>query len=390
MFLDVTMKRNPALIESAIWYHQQGLIEPDTYVVDLDAVLGNGAMMRQVAEECKIELYFMTKQFGRNPLVAQELQKLGYKGAVAVDYKEAKLLIDAGVHVGNLGHLVQTPSCLVEEFVRQQPDVITVYTVAKAQEISQAARKIGWTQPIMLRVIGEQDVIYPGQEGGFYLSQLWEVGEQIRALPNIKIVGVTSFPCFTYEQAQQNIIATANVQTVLAAKRLLEEQGHVINQVNLPSATCVHTIPKIAKYGGTHGEPGHGLLGSTPLHAVTVQPEIPAMVYVSEISHVLGANSYCYGGGYYRRSHISGGLVGQNLSNAMRVRAAKPDAESIDYYFTLQEKLAVGATAVFAFRSQVFVTRSDVAIIRGNSTGQPKLLGVYNSLGQLLKRGESQ
>jgi hypothetical protein len=57
MFLDVTMKRNPQLIESAIWYHQQGLIGPDTYVVDLDAVLGNGAIMQQVAEEHKIKLW---------------------------------------------------------------------------------------------------------------------------------------------------------------------------------------------------------------------------------------------------------------------------------------------------------------------------------------------
>lgn len=388
MFLDVTMKRNPQLMESAIWYHQQGLLQPDTYVVDLDTVLGNGAMIQQAAEEYKIKLYFMTKQFGRNPLVARELQKLGYQGAVAVDYKEAKLLMDAGVHVGNIGHLVQTPSCLVEEFVRHQPDVITVYSVEKAQEISQAAGKLGRIQPIMLRVMGENDVIYPGQAGGFYLTELCQRGEEIAKLPNVRIAGVTAFPCFYYQQEQQDILPTPNIQTVLKAKSILEAQGVVIEQVNLPSATCVHTIPTIAKYGGTHGEPGHGLLGSTPLHGVTGQPEIPAMVYVSEVSHVLGSASYCYGGGYYRRSQLTEGLVGRNLAKAIRVKAEKPDAQSIDYYFTLQEKLEVGATALFAFRSQVFVTRSDVAIIQGIQSGRPKLLGIYNSLGQLVKSGE--
>ena len=33
-------------------------------------------------------------------------------------------------------------------------------------------------------------------------------------------------------------------------------------------------------------------------------PEIPALVYVSEISHNLDGHSYFYGGGYYRRGHF--------------------------------------------------------------------------------------
>ena len=43
------------------------------------------------------------------------------------------------------------------------------------------------------------------------------------------------------------------------------------------------TIPEIRKLGGHQGEPGHALTGTTPLHAVLDLPEIPALVYVSEI-----------------------------------------------------------------------------------------------------------
>lgn len=33
------------------------------------------------------------------------------------------------------------------------------------------------------------------------------------------------------------------------------------------------------------------------------------------------------------------------------------------------------------FRTQIFVTRSDVALIQGISTGQPTIAGLYDSLG---------
>ncbi len=34
----------------------------------------------------------MTKQFGRNPWLAEKLLALGYSGIVAVDYKEARVM----------------------------------------------------------------------------------------------------------------------------------------------------------------------------------------------------------------------------------------------------------------------------------------------------------
>lgn len=38
MFLESTLKYNKKLIEAALSFHQQGIISPNTYVLDLDTV----------------------------------------------------------------------------------------------------------------------------------------------------------------------------------------------------------------------------------------------------------------------------------------------------------------------------------------------------------------
>ncbi len=41
MFLDVTSRRNPRLLDAAVMLHQTGQILPDTYVLDLDTIEHN-------------------------------------------------------------------------------------------------------------------------------------------------------------------------------------------------------------------------------------------------------------------------------------------------------------------------------------------------------------
>ena len=91
MFLDKLCKTNPNLIQTAVHMHQQEQIMPDTYVVDVDQFLENAKAILQKANEQNIELYYMLKQIGRNPYLAKELEKIGYKGAVVVDFKEAEI-----------------------------------------------------------------------------------------------------------------------------------------------------------------------------------------------------------------------------------------------------------------------------------------------------------
>ena len=51
----------------------------------------------------------MTKQFGRNPYVAQKIHDAGIEKAVVVDFKEALIMMEQGLPLGNVGHLVQIP-----------------------------------------------------------------------------------------------------------------------------------------------------------------------------------------------------------------------------------------------------------------------------------------
>lgn len=384
MFLNATLKRNTALIDAAFEFHQKGIIEPDTYILDLDAIIENGSLIKKEADKYGIKLYFMTKQLGRNPYIAKELMKLGYDGAVAVDFRESETLYKAGIKIGHAGHLVQIPNSRLEPLLKAKPEVITIYSLDKAEQISKTAQKLGIIQNIMLRVIGEDDIQYAGQHGGFLLRQLHEAVNMLNKLPNIKLAGVTSFPCFLYNEKNQDIESTNNINTLKKAQQIIEDiTGYKLTQINTPSATCCSSIKLIAENGGTHGEPGHGLLGTTPLHAAKEEPEKPAIVYVSEVSHNFNGSGYCFGGGHYRRSHVENALVGKSISESSMLKVKTPDSESIDYYFELNNPCEIGDTVIMSFRSQIFVTRSKVAIVKGISKGNPQIVGIYDSQGNL-------
>lgn len=393
MFLSVTLKRNPALVEAAVNLHRSGAVSPNTYVLDLDAIAYNTRLLAQAADQAGIRLYMMTKQIGRNPEVARLVAANGIRRAVAVDPWEALLLGRSGIALGNVGHLVQIPSGMIEEILSYQPEVVTVYSVEKAAQISRVACRMGRTQKLLLRVVGPEDVLYEGQQGGFRESELIEAAREILRLPGVQIAGVTSFPCFLYDEKQGAISPLANARTVLrSAERLSEALDISLEQINMPSATCVSTIPMLKELGATHGEPGHALTGTTPLHQRGDQPEMPAMVYVSEVSHMDGDYAYVYGGGFYRRSQAEEAIVGKKFPGITdcRVRVRETPPQYIDYYGALERggcRIEVGDTAIFAFRTQIFVTRSQVALVEGIQRGRPSLKGIYDSLGQPVTKG---
>ena len=128
--------------------------------------------------------------------------------------------------------------------------------------------------------------------------------------PHLEIKGVTSFPCYLYDGEARDVLPTKNLETVKCAVEILKTCGIDIALINTPSATCCRTIDRMAEFGGNCGEPGHGLSGTTPMHAVYELEERPAVVYVSEISHNFMGNAYCFGGGHYRRSHVKKVRVG--------------------------------------------------------------------------------
>lgn len=383
MFIKSTLWRNPDLIRLAVHLHRSGQIGPNTYVIDRDAVVRNSQQLAAAGQQHALSLYFMSKQFNRNPVLASAIAG-AIPRAVAVDWDEATVLAAAGVRLGNVGHLVQPPERVLDALIDLEPEAVTLFSVAKARAVGAAATRRGRVQPVLLRVAGEDDAFYPGQYGGFLMPDLPEVVRELLAVPGLKVAGVTSFPCLTFDSETQKAQPTVNLKALLQARDLLQrETGLEGLNVNAPSLTCCATIPYLAEVGVTHGEPGHALTGTTPLHAVSDQPEVPAAVYVSEVSHLYGGRAYCFGGGIYPRSRVQAALVGHDPDRLQQVSAEPLPADAIDYYGTLVPALgqpvAVGDTVVYAFRMQMFTARSNLAIVAGG-----KLAGLYDTANRLL------
>jgi predicted amino acid racemase len=391
LFLKMTLKRNPRLIEAAVSLHRHNRIYPNTYVLDIDTIRANVRLLVEAARKSKLTLYMMTKQIGRNPELAKIIAECGIEKAAAVDPWEALTLARAGIKLGNVGHLVQIPSGMIQKILTYRPEVVTVFSVEKAREISAAAGKLNIRQDLLLKVVGPKDIHYEGQAGGFTENALLSAAREIQALPNVNIVGVTSFPCFLYQPEDGVIRKTENADTVvLCAKMLEREAGVKISQINTPSANAVASFPLLHELGATHAEPGHAITGTTPLHSYRESEEIPALVYVSEVSHQLQDKAYVYGGGHYRRSQVAWAMVGNDFqtmqNHFFEVETIASDA--IDYYGVLQagnQKIRVGDTVIYAFRTQIFVTRSEVALVEGIQNGDPRITGIYDCWGKKLR-----
>ncbi|MBA7930573.1 YhfX family PLP-dependent enzyme [Klebsiella sp. RHBSTW-00215] len=386
MFIKALQRQNPALIATALRFWQQGRIAPDSWVIDVDQVLENGKLLLKTAQQYGISLYLMTKQIGRNPWLAEKLLALGYQGIVVVDYKESRVMRRAGLPVSHQGHLVQIPSAQVAGAVEQGTEVITLFSLEKAREVSAAAVASGRMQAVMLKVYGESDFLYPGQESGFALAELDHVVAHLRSLPGIELTGLTHFPCLLWDDEQEKILPTPNLRSLLAARDRLESLGVTVQQLNAPSATSCSSLPLLAEFGVTHAEPGHALTGTIPANQQGDQPERVAMLWLSEISHHFAGQSYCYGGGYYRRGHAKHALVFAPASeNAQLAQLNAVDDSSIDYYLPLEGEFPIGSAAIFCFRTQIFVTRSDVVLVAGIQSGNPEIVARYDSLGNVLE-----
>ncbi|MDK9363428.1 YhfX family PLP-dependent enzyme [Lelliottia wanjuensis] len=391
MFTGALKAQNPALIEAACELWRQGAILPDTWVIDVDRVMENGRLLLETAARHGITLYLMTKQLGRNPWLAQKLIELGFPGTVAVDFKEARTLRKADVPVSHVGHLVQIPKSQITENVLAPVEMITVFSLEKAREISAAALENGRVQPIMLKVFDPQDRLYPGQEAGFSLAVLDEVVPVIRSLAGVKLAGLTHFPCLLWDDEQQQTLPTPNLHTLLKARDRLLAQGVELEQLNAPSASSCSTLALLASFGVTHAEPGHALTGTIPANQHGDQPERIAMLYLTEVSHHFQGNSYCFGGGYYRRGHAQNALVYPLQGHTSIPASLLPmDESSIDYHIPLAGEFPVGSPVVMCFRTQIFVTRSDVALVSGISRSAPVLEAVYDSLGNPVSGGGNE
>ena len=391
MLLDATLERNPWLIRTALAFHREALIPPNCFVIDMDTMDENASLLAHAARDHGLSLYFTTKQIGLNPVLARRVVQAGIPKAIAIDTREAAILSQANVPIGHVGHLVQLPTHMIGAILRLEPEVVTVFGSAKARQISEVAVRDRRHVKLLLRVVSERDFFYPGQVGGIDLNNLLEEATVIAGLPNVQIEGVTSFPCLQFVETANALRPTNNFHTILQAAQILRsEMGIAVEQINAPGNSCVAAMEILAQMGATHGEPGHALTGSTYLHARSKQAERPAMVYVSEVSHLYGNRAHLFGGGTYRRAKVNNALVGTHPGRLARAQIVPLDPKAIDYYVSLslppEHEVQVGDSVIVASRAQIFVSRSYVAVVSGIQAGKPSLVGIFDSSGKRVER----
>lgn len=393
MFLNSLIQKNPEFLQAAVQLHQAGSILPNSYVVDLDALASNTRLFVEQAQARDLTTWAMTKQLGRGAAALDTITSAGVDGYVAVDMDCARPINSGGHRLGHLGHLVQVSQHEVSEAAGMAPEFWTVFSANKATQIAEAARRLGHEQKLLVRVFGEGDEFYAGHEGGVALADLPQMIDHIDRLKGVRFGGLTTFPALLFDPQKSWVRATPNMSTLAKATELARRDFDDV-QVNAPGTTSSSVLDVLAEAGATQVEPGHGLTGTTPVHAVRDLPEVPALLYLSEVAHLHLGTPMCYGGGLYIdpvfEDYEVRALLAGDPSELSRepVPAEIPDPAAIDYYTRLSapegRTTREGDSVIFGFRIQAFVTRARVVGIAGVAQGAPEVVGCWNSFGQPL------
>ena len=394
MFLDVLRRRNLPFLEAAVALHRAGRIPANSYVLDLDAVAANTAGLCEEAHRRDLTVFAMTKQVGRAPGALDAIAGGGADGFVAVDMACARAIVTNGHRLGHLGHLVQVPRAETAEAAVLEPDFWTVFSASKAAEAASGAAAAGRTQNLLIRVCAAGDEFYPGHEGGVPLDELTGMLDRLSAMSDVRFAGLTTFPALLFDPATGGVRTTRNVETLARAAELAHRHlgaGTAV-EINAPGTTSTTVLERLAEAGATQVEPGHGLTGTTPLHAVGDLPEVPAICYLSEVSHLHAGVPLCFGGGLYIdpvfEPYSPTALVAADPSDLAEAPVAMdfPDPAGIDYYARLhpsrQRHVREGDTVICGFRAQAFVTRASVVGLSGVAGGAPSVAGIWDTLGR--------
>lgn len=387
MFLTLLTRRNPSLLQVAAELHQSGAIPANCSVIDLDAVTRNAAAFTAESDRLGLTPFAMTKQIGRNPDASRAIVAGGITHAVGVDLECAVAAAAGGLATGHIGHLVQIPRHSARDAASLNPLYWTVFSEIKAAEAGAASIELGREQDVLLRISAPGDRFYRGHEGGYPADDIVAAADRIDAIPGIRFAGITTFPATLFDPETNTARSTPNLATLTTALAALEAAGRTDVQVNAPGTTSVSVLETLAAAGATQVEPGHGLTGTTPLHAVTDLIEEPAIVYVSEVSHLHNGEAFVFGGGLYVDPVLGDSTTtalivapGTDVADAPRLAVDMPAAEAIDYYATIPitgRNVNPGDTVLFGFRPQVFVTRGLTAGVSGISTGNPRVQGIW-------------
>jgi hypothetical protein len=218
----------------------------------------------------------------------------------------------------------------------------------------------------------------------------------ILELPNVRVAGIAQHITIDYPSQDDPYTArpTEAFFTALRARERLERDlGLEKLRINCSGNCNAVTAGVLASYGATDIEPGAALVGSGRFHALLDMPEIPAQIFVSEITHHWSGNAYAIGGGFGFVWDMDGtlapfcGIVGRSLEQAREQALDFRGPPWYDVYglFDDPDGLAqVGDTLLFAHLPQVIMERCYVAAVSGISNQRPVVEALLDSEGTIL------
>jgi hypothetical protein len=157
-------------------------------------------------------------------------------------------------------------------------------------------------------------------------------------------------------------------------------------QVNAPGANSAVMFEALAVAGATQVESGPGLTGTAALHACQDRPELPAAVYLTQVSHFSGGRAYCFGDRLYIDPifppYDVKAIVASEptAADAARLPVEIPPA-AIDYCRVIEvpagSSVRPGDSVILGFRIQAFATPAYVVDIAGMGTARPESQGIF-------------
>ena len=125
------------------------------------------------------------------------------------------------------------------------------------------------------------------------------VADDLDRLEGGRFAGVTTFPALLFEPEDGAYGPTPNLATLARSVEALHKAGRHDIEVNAPGTTSSATISRAGRswrdpvragpWPDRHLSPARG----------SRLPEVPAVCYVTEVSHLHAGRAYCFGGGLY-------------------------------------------------------------------------------------------
>ena len=169
------------------------------------------------------------------------------------------------------------------------PDYWTVFNDEKASEAGRRPPRTGRDGQLALaRIVAAGDTFYRAMRAVLPPTDIIAVAERLDRIDGARFAGITTFPSQLLSiriRARSGRRPTS--RRCAAPPTPWRRPAARTIEINAPGTTSsTVTFEALADAGATQVEPGHGLTGTTPLHALEDLPELPAVVYVSEVSHL--------------------------------------------------------------------------------------------------------